>query len=149
MLVSPLGIRLCSQPRIDLISQYNLYNILTRPYKYSSNTLSTLYTRTTCTQHNLHVSFTSLWYFHAIINQIYFPLHPSFKRFHCQNNTWSKFRTSQMSGPELPYSAACLRRVTKLCLDLSEINYWNIKIVDDLHGLHLGLNKPTSKKIVA
>ena len=55
---SKLGIWICSQPRIDLNSQSNFYDVLTRPYKYLSNTLSTLYTRTTCTQHNLHVSFT-------------------------------------------------------------------------------------------
>ena len=53
-----LGIRICSQPRIDLITQSNFYDVLTRPYKYLSHILSTLYTRTTFTQHNLHVSFT-------------------------------------------------------------------------------------------
>ena len=49
-----LGIWICSQPRIDLFSQPNFYDVLTRPYKY----LSTLHTRITCTQYNLHVSFT-------------------------------------------------------------------------------------------
>ena len=39
---SKLGIWLCSQPRIDLKLQYNFYDILTRPYKYLSNTISTL-----------------------------------------------------------------------------------------------------------
>ena len=29
-----LGIRICSQPRIDLNSQSNFYDVLTRPYKY-------------------------------------------------------------------------------------------------------------------
>ena len=57
---SKLGIWLCSQPRIDLNSQSKFYYVLTRPYKYLSKTLSTIYTRTTCTQYNLHVSFTSL-----------------------------------------------------------------------------------------
>ena len=61
ILNSKLGIWLCSQPRIDLNSQYNFYDILTRPYKYLSNTLPTISTRTTCTQHNLHVSFTRCW----------------------------------------------------------------------------------------
>ena len=55
-----LGIRLSSQTRIYLISQSNFYDVLTRPYKYLSNTISTLYTRTTCTQDNIHVSFTRL-----------------------------------------------------------------------------------------
>ena len=31
---SKLGIWICSQPRIDLNSQYNFYDVLTRPYKY-------------------------------------------------------------------------------------------------------------------
>ena len=42
---SKLGIWICSQPRIDLNSQSNFYDVLTRPYKYLSNTLSTLYTK--------------------------------------------------------------------------------------------------------
>ena len=42
---SKLGIWLCSQPRIDLNSQSNFYDVLTRPYKYLSNTLSTLSTK--------------------------------------------------------------------------------------------------------
>ena len=54
-----------------------------------------------------------------------------------------------MSGPELPYkissseeATACLRKMTKICLDLKEINQWNTKIVDDLRNyLRLGLNK--------
>ena len=54
-----------------------------------------------------------------------------------------------MSDPEPPYSAACLRRINKLCLDLLEINQRNIKIVDDMRELHLGLNNSTSKKTVA
>ena len=57
---SKLGIRLCSQPRIDLNSQSNFYDVLTRPYIYLSNFLPTIYTRTTYTQNNLHVSFTRL-----------------------------------------------------------------------------------------
>ena len=36
---SKLGIWLCSQPRIYLNSQPNFYYVLTRPYKYLSNTL--------------------------------------------------------------------------------------------------------------
>ena len=56
---SKLGIWLCSQPRIDLNSQSNFYDVLTRPYKYLSNTLPTLSTTKTCTQYNLHVSFTT------------------------------------------------------------------------------------------
>ena len=36
---SKLGIWFCSQPRIDLNSQSNFYDVLTRPYKYLSNTL--------------------------------------------------------------------------------------------------------------
>ena len=58
---SKLGIWICIQPRIDLNSQYNFYYVLNRPYKYLSNTLPTLSTRTTCTQYNLHVSFTILY----------------------------------------------------------------------------------------
>ena len=42
---SKLGIWLCSQPRIDLNSQSKFYDVLTRPYKYLSNTLSTLSTK--------------------------------------------------------------------------------------------------------
>ena len=59
ILNSKLGIWLCSQPRIDLNSQSNFYDVLTRPYKYLSNTISTLSTTTTCTQYNLHVSFAT------------------------------------------------------------------------------------------
>ena len=66
---SKLVIWLCSQPRIDLNSQSNFYDVLTRTYKYLSNTLPTLSTTTTCTQHYLHVSFTRLWDFHAIIKR--------------------------------------------------------------------------------
>ena len=55
---SKLGIWLCSQPRIDLNSQSNFYDVLTRTYKYLfQHTINTLY-KTTCTQDNLHVSFT-------------------------------------------------------------------------------------------
>ena len=54
-----LRIWLCNQPRIYLNSQSNFYDVLTRPYKYLSNTLPTLSTRTTCTQYNLHVSFAN------------------------------------------------------------------------------------------
>ena len=36
---SKLVIWLCSQPRIDLKSQSNSYDVLTRPYKYLYNTL--------------------------------------------------------------------------------------------------------------
>ena len=149
ILNSKLGIRLCSQSRIDLISQSNFYDVLTSPYKYLSNTLSSLYTGTTCTQYNLHVSFIRLWEFHAITKQFPFPIHPSLTRSHCHNNTWPNFRTSKISGQELPYGAACLSRITKICLDLLEINHWNIKNVDDLHEFHLSLNKPTSKMTVA
>ena len=42
---SKLGIWLCSQPRIDLNSQSKFYYVPTRPYKYLSNTLSTLSTK--------------------------------------------------------------------------------------------------------
>ena len=42
---SNLGIWICSQPRIDLNSQFNFYDVLTRPYKCLSNTLSTHYTK--------------------------------------------------------------------------------------------------------
>ena len=55
---SKLGIWLYSQPIIDLNSQSNFYDVLTRPYKYLSNTLPKLSTRTICTQYNPHVSFT-------------------------------------------------------------------------------------------
>ena len=60
-----------------------------------------------------------------------------------------------MSVPELPYSVSdglidCLKKTTKICLDLKEINQRNTKIVDDLRDhLRLGLNKPTSRKTVA
>ena len=57
---SKLGIRICSQTRIDLSSQSNFYDVLTRPYKYLvQHTINTLY-KTTCNEDNLHVSFTSL-----------------------------------------------------------------------------------------
>ena len=42
---SKLGIWFCSQIRIYLNSQSNFYDVLTRPYKYLSNTLSTLSTK--------------------------------------------------------------------------------------------------------
>ena len=61
-----------------------------------------------------------------------------------------------MSGPELPYKIyssekiiACLEKMIKGFDDLKEINHRSIKIADDLRELHLGLNKPTSKKSVA
>ena len=55
---SKLGIWLCSQPRIDLNSQSNFYNVLTGPYRYLlQHTINKLY-KTTCTEHNLYVSFT-------------------------------------------------------------------------------------------
>ena len=47
-----LGIWICSQPRINLNSQSNFYHVLTRPYKYLSNTIY----KTICTEENLHVS---------------------------------------------------------------------------------------------
>ena len=60
-----------------------------------------------------------------------------------------------MSGPEIPYKISsseealvCLRRTTKIFLDLKEINQQNNNIVDDLHKMCLGLNKPTSRKTV-
>ena len=37
---SKLGIWLCNQPRIDINSQSNFYDVLTTPYKYLSNTRS-------------------------------------------------------------------------------------------------------------
>ena len=70
---SKLGIWLFSQPRIYLNSQSNFYGVLTIPYRYLSNTLY----KTTCAEYNLHVSFTRLWYFHAIIKQTSFPLDTS------------------------------------------------------------------------
>ena len=61
---SKLEIWLCSQPRIDLNSQSKFYDVLTRPYKYLSNKLSTHYTK----QHSLKKiymlvspGFTPLW----------------------------------------------------------------------------------------
>ena len=42
---SKLGIRLCSQPRIDLNLQSNFYDVPTIPYKYLYNTLSKLSTK--------------------------------------------------------------------------------------------------------
>ena len=51
-----------------------------------------------------------------------------------------------MSGPELPYSAAYIRLITNLLLDLKEIKHRR-KIADDLRELNLGLKKPTSRKI--
>ena len=42
---SKLGIWFCSQPRIDLNSQSNFFDVLNRPYKYLSYTLSTLSTK--------------------------------------------------------------------------------------------------------
>ena len=40
---SKLGIWICSQPRIDLNSQSNFYDVLTRPYKYLvHHTINTL-----------------------------------------------------------------------------------------------------------
>ena len=61
-----------------------------------------------------------------------------------------------MSGPELLHkisssevTLACQRRITRICLELKEINQRNIKIVDDLCKMRLCLNKPTSRKTVA
>ena len=51
ILNSKLGIWLCSQHRIYLNSKSNFCDVLTRPYKYLSNTLH----KTTCTEHNLHL----------------------------------------------------------------------------------------------
>ena len=142
---SKLGIWLCSQPRIYLNSKSNFYDVLTRPYKYLYNTLSTLYTRTTCAQYNLHVSFTRLWYVHAIFKKIYLPLHPSLTRSYCHNNTWAKFRSSKMSVPELPYSVSdhplyCLWKTTKsideLCSDLNKLHERN-KIMNNYIVKHL------------
>ena len=70
---SKLGIWLCSQPRIDLNSQSNFYDVLTRPYKYLSNTLSTLSTK----QHALKTiymlvspyNWSALGYVHANLYQ--------------------------------------------------------------------------------
>ena len=60
ILNSKLGIWLCSQPIIDLNSQSNIYDVLTRPYKYLvQHTINTLY-KTTCTEDHLHVNFTRL-----------------------------------------------------------------------------------------
>ena len=60
-----------------------------------------------------------------------------------------------ISVPEIPYkispseeALACLRRMTKIFLDLKEINQRNANIVDDLRKLRLGLNKLTSRKTV-
>ena len=51
---SKLEIWLCSQPRIDLNSQSNFYDVLTRPYKYLvQHTINTIY-QTKFTQYNLH-----------------------------------------------------------------------------------------------
>ena len=52
-----LGIRLFSHPRIDLNSQSNFYDDLTRPYKYLSKNLY----KTTCTQDNLHINLTNVY----------------------------------------------------------------------------------------
>ena len=61
-----------------------------------------------------------------------------------------------MSGRKLPHKIssseevlAFLRSITKICLDLKEINQRSIKITDYVRELRLGLNKPTSKKTVA
>ena len=51
ILNSKLGIWIFSHPRIDLNSQSNFNDVLTRPYKYFSNTLY----KTTCMEHNLHL----------------------------------------------------------------------------------------------
>ena len=59
---SKLGIWLFSQPRVDLNLQSNSYNVLASTYKYFSNTLY----KTTCTENNLHVSFTKIWVFYFI-----------------------------------------------------------------------------------
>ena len=62
---SKLGIWICSQPIIHLITQPNFYDALTRPYKYLvQHTINTLY-KTTCTEDNLHVSFTVM-YLHQV-----------------------------------------------------------------------------------
>ena len=84
---SKLGIWICSQPKIDLNSQSNVYDVLTRPYKYLSNTLSTLSTK----QHALNTIYmlVSPGYetFTLFFKQIPFPLHPSLTRSRCHNNT--------------------------------------------------------------
>ena len=58
-----LGIWICSQPIIDLNSQSNFYDVLTRPYKYLSNTL--------CKQHALktiYMLFSPLFPTNSIIS---------------------------------------------------------------------------------
>ena len=58
---SKIGIWLCSQPRIDLNSQSNFYDVLTRPYKYLvQQTIKTLYKK------NMH-STQSTCYFHQVM----------------------------------------------------------------------------------
>ena len=120
-----LGIWLCSQPIIDINSQSNFYDVLTRPYKYLvQNTINTLNT-TKCTQDNLHVRITRLWDFHAIIKQIYFLLHSSLAISYRHDNSWSTVRISMMWGIELPYKISlseeilsCLRNKSKIVDDL-------------------------------
>ena len=57
---SKLGFRLCSQPGIDLNSQSNFYDVLTRPYKYLiQHSINTIY------KNNMH-SIQSFNYLSAV-----------------------------------------------------------------------------------
>ena len=73
-----LGIWLCSQPRIDLNSQSNFYDVLTRPYKYLvQHALKTIY------------MLVSPGYetFTLLSSEIYFPLHSSLTISYCHDNS--------------------------------------------------------------
>ena len=88
-----LEIWICSQPRKDINSQSNLYDILTLDYTILFPTESTNYIL------GIHSTFSSsrLWPFHASIKQLYFPLHLSLTRFHHHKNTRTNFRIYKMS----------------------------------------------------
>ena len=81
---SKLGIWLCSQPRIDLNSQSNFYGVLTRPYTYLSNTISTLSTK----QHAL--------------NTIYMLVSPVFSRLPSLLDSAAEAATEAIVSSEAP-----------------------------------------------
>ena len=133
---SKLGIWLCSQSRIDINSQSNFYYVLTRPYKYLSNTLY----KTTCKEYILQLLSPSYETFTQISSNFLFlyilywqdPIvTTTLTKYHRHDNTCVNFRVSKISVRELPYSVSdrpldCLRKTTKL-ID---------KLRSDLNKLH-------------
>ena len=88
-----LGIWNRSQPRIDVNSQSNLYNVLTLYHTRICLTQSTNYILVI----NSKYSSSMLWPFHASIKKLYFSLHPLLTRVHHNKNTHTKFPISEIS----------------------------------------------------